>query len=283
MVEEIYQEAKSRKGKKDKTKSWDCLLEFTSRERMYTYLSVCEASHSELVESLIVGNTAWKANKDKAFERALDLHHAIQITGMGVYYNTHVSIDEAAGLSFAELEQVCDGMHVYMDDAEPESVELSKRVDAVFLSASKDDRKTDDEREKFGMRRYRRKPDDAPSKKAEGWQEQMKLEIVEPALRKWGRTHEEWQLHRPWGIPEIGWAKSVAQRANAHVVHVGTNDLWGLVRFSASHPVFSLLLISSILYQSLKSLICPRPVLFTVLPQLVARCGSCSLARQAAS
>ena len=149
---------------------------------------------------------------------------------MGVYYNTQVSSDKAEGLSYDQMERVCDGIRIYMDSTHPGSVALSTEVDAVMLSAGSEDRKTDDEREKLGMRRYRRKPDDKPTKKALAWQEKMRKDILEPACKALGRNSAEWVMPRVWGIPEIGWAKSVAQRANAHIVHVGTNDLWGLVR-----------------------------------------------------
>lgn len=142
--------------------------------------------------------------------------------------NTQVSASPWAGFGFTprEYEQICNKIRLYLGESS-DSVEYARHIDCVHNPTKDRDRELNWDNPNgidysLGQRRYTRSMR-GPEIILE-WVEVIEINIL---LLRDALGHEDTPIARC--ITEVGWGRQCQQRASQHLIHDGTNSLFGVV------------------------------------------------------
>lgn len=185
---------------------------------MYIYL--CSLVR-EFLQALIEGAPVYRCMSSPELHNLVQQRHPVDHKSQGIYLNSLVRNDDGRGHSYEQLTRLVDTVEEYankVDHAKAKEIDLQWRSGYVALNHDK------------GDRRYCKNPNQVQH--ARDWVSYIRdniLEAAEQQLRLGKLTQAEWSQPRDNSIVEVGWATVTNERAHAHIVHVGSNPLWGLV------------------------------------------------------
>ena len=199
--------------------------------------------HHLMLQALIDGTIGRKAATDSEFKGVLHWYHTLDVRPCtyinvpcrsefdGAVFSSQAARDASKPSSWAgcgpspqQLEEVCVTMQRYVRHrTDATSVEEAGEIDKQYTAVNDKDRPVIVSASRF-KRRYLVSPE--AIEKIQVWIDTVERTVIGPARQS--MTAQQFQEPLPWSFQEVGFEVKGMVRAIDHIIHGGTNYLFGL-------------------------------------------------------